>query len=180
MQGGLGQHRTHCVLPEFLPKAVQPQAGALTWGPNQADRHSVPGPRAQEGAGGHTHSVLAHDLPSRGQKCRRERGRVGWLQEGESSGRWGRQFREAPCARPRGLCPDSGLPWSYDPEARLAPPHRPGPSRSLPSNLSSSYCLRGSASLKGGLLKATPGNSASSMSTPLPPDSLANLLNQNA
>lgn len=53
-------------------------------------------------------------------------------------------------------------------------------SRSLPSNLSSSCCLRGSASLKGGLLKATPGNSASSLSTPLPLDSLANLLNQNA
>ena len=36
---------------------------------------------------------------------------------------------------------------------------------SPPSDLSSSCCLRGSASLKGGLLKATPGNSASSLHT---------------
>ena len=91
-------------------------------------------------------------------------------------------FREATCARlgPRGCALPGFSPGAATPKPTQGLSAAQAGSGSPPSNLSSSCCLRGSASLQGGLLKVTPGNSASSVSTPLPLDSPANLLSQNA
>ena len=180
MQGGLGQH---ALIASWRKSFLKPSSLRRELSSGVPSRltdtlSQVPEPRREPVA---TRTVYLLMTCRQGVRsaagnqaglagCRRERMEKGW---------------EVGRVVPRGHVCQAGSPWlvpCQDSPLELQPrsPPSTSPPPSPPSNLSSSCCLRGSASLQGGLLKVTPGNSASSVSTPLPLDSPANLLNQNA